>query len=252
MSARSVWGASLPHAPAVGQRWSARKEARGGAARTSRSVRAPQAASLRPGAGAPVPWSRDRSPGIARSSHSRPGAWQRRAAFGDPGSAPRTGGRGPPPPDSGAAAGSPQPLARVARPWCTTPGVSLSVVPCASMLHKRLPGPATAPGAPGTGGCAPCPHAPVPSAAGAYSPRWCPVCQAGQGAHRHLDRSISPTTVPPAVTHGASGEARARTPRRASAYTMPPAAKGDSRSIHSRRASAVRRGCARRVMRCFA
>src|SRR5207245_8641955 len=82
------------------------------------------------------------------------------------------------------------------------------MLPCASMLHKRLPGPATAPGAPGTGGCAPCPHAPVPSAAGAYSPRWCPVCQAGKGAHRHLDRSISATTVPPAVTHGASGEAR--------------------------------------------
>ena len=121
--------------PAVGQRWSARKDARGGAARTSRNVRAPQAVSLRPGAVAPVPWSRDRSPGIARSSHSRPSAWQRRAAFGDPGSAPRTGGRGPPPPDSGAAAGSPQPLARVARPWCTTPGVSLSVVSSPSCCH---------------------------------------------------------------------------------------------------------------------
>jgi hypothetical protein len=145
MRARSVWGASLPHAvavcarqrigaapgactPAAGQRWSARKEARGGAARTSLSGRAPQPASLRPGAVAPEPWSRDRSPGIASTAHSRPCAWQRRAASGDPGSAPRTGGGGPPPPDSGAATGSRRPLARVARRWCTTLGMSPSVV----------------------------------------------------------------------------------------------------------------------------
>src|SRR2546428_4506600 len=95
------------------------------------------------------------------------------------------------------------------------------MLPCASMFHKGLPGPVAAPGTPGAGGCAPCPHAPVPSAPGVYSPGWYPVCQEGKGltagqAHlaiervfRYSDRVTLPSEAPGIERRPPHGYARA-------------------------------------------
>ena len=183
---------------ALGKRWSPRKAAGGGSARTLRSARVPQAASLVPGAIAqghrlaiglqesPAAHTVGKVPckgmprlGIQGIIHVRedevrhlPTAEHPREAHGSRSVSP----------------------AVVNHAWSVASSRVLYVMmPCASVPQKSPPGPAAAPGAPGAGGFSPCPYAPVTSADCAYSPELCPVRQGGQEgctqAPRPLDQS---------------------------------------------------------------